>query len=424
MLLSEFHVDGFRVDLTQSFHRDNVIDGNGATCAEANLFGTKFLREWVRTLRLLKPSIILTAEDHTGWRAITELQERGGIGFDAIWWVEWYHHLIGDSQNDSRQARLLHFAGFGANEPLAISLLAKALTKTSGRVIYHESHDLAGNASYREEDRVVHSARTIQTAGAGKLDDDRDWAEARCRVVCGLTVLAPGIPMFFMGEEVGAKEPYRYNDWLYHREDFQALRATTGAKLFEFYRDTIRLRRQFGALRSPHVEVLHVHDPNRVLVFRRWLAHQEFLVFASFSNDILKSKRTAVLWVPPVLSIGEVAERLRSTDVGVMIVSNDGESLQGLVSERDIAHGLAVHGAALLSLKVSDLMARSVITCTSEDSVADIARIMTMRRIRHIPVVDGGKVVGVVSIGDVLKSRISEIELEANVLRDLAVAHP
>ena len=74
-------------------------------------------------------------------------------------------------------------------------------------------------------------------------------------------------------------------------------------------------------------------------------------------------------------------------------------------------------------MKVSDLMARSVITCTPEDDIAEIARIMTMRRIRHIPVMDGGKVVGVVSIGDVLKSRISEIELEANVLRDLAVAH-
>ena len=96
MLLSEFHVDGFRVDLTQSFHRDNVIDGNGETCAEANLLGTKFLREWVRTLRLLKPSIMLTAEDHKGWKAITEPQERDGIGFDAIWWAEWYHHLIGD----------------------------------------------------------------------------------------------------------------------------------------------------------------------------------------------------------------------------------------------------------------------------------------------------------------------------------------
>jgi CBS domain-containing protein len=106
-----------------------------------------------------------------------------------------------------------------------------------------------------------------------------------------------------------------------------------------------------------------------------------------------------------------------------MIVSNDGEVLKGLVSERDVAHGLAVHGAALLSLKVSDLMTRSVITCAPGDNVVEIARIMTMRRIRHIPVVDGGKVVGVISIGDILKSRISEIELEANVLRDLAVAH-
>jgi len=139
--------------------------------------------------------------------------------------------------------------------------------------------------------------------------------------------------------------------------------------------------------------------------------------------SILKGKRTAVHWVSPTLSVGVVAERLRSADVGVMIVSSDGESLLGVISERDIAHGLAVHGAALPSLKVSDLMARSVITCTPEDEVAEIARIMTMRRIRHIPVMDEGRIAGVVSIGDVLKSRISEIEIEANVLRDLAVAH-
>ena len=139
-------------------------------------------------------------------------------------------------------------------------------------------------------------------------------------------------------------------------------------------------------------------------------------------DNILKSKRPAVLWAPPALSIREAAERLRAADVGVLIVSNDGETLQGLISERDVAHGLAVHGPALLSMKVSDLMTRSVITCAPEDSVADIARIMTMRRIRHIPVMNGGKVVGLVSIGDVLKSRISEIELEANVLRDLATA--
>lgn len=137
--------------------------------------------------------------------------------------------------------------------------------------------------------------------------------------------------------------------------------------------------------------------------------------------NILQSKRPAVLWVSPVLSVGAAAECLRSANVGVMIVSNDGESLLGLISERDIAHGLAVHGATLPSLKVSDLMAHSVITCTRKDSVPEIARIMTMRRIRHIPVMDGKRVVGLVSIGDVLKSRISEVELEASVLRDLAV---
>jgi 1,4-alpha-glucan branching enzyme len=284
MLLSEFHVDGFRVDLTQSFHRDNVIDGNGQVCAEANLFGTKFLREWVRTLRLLKPSIILTAEDHTGWKAMTQPQDQGGIGFDAIWWAEWYHQLIGDSQNDSRQARLLHFAGFGGNEPLAMSSIATTLQDSPDHVIYHESHDQAGNAAYWENGHEVRSARTIQTAVNGSLDGNRDWAEARCRVISGLTLLAPGTPMFFMGEEVGAKEPYRYHDWLYHREDFAALRATTGGRLFDFYHDVIRLRRQHEVLRSPHVEILHVHDANRVLAFRRALGHREFVIVACLSN--------------------------------------------------------------------------------------------------------------------------------------------
>ena len=68
-------------------------------------------------------------------------------------------------------------------------------------------------------------------------------------------------------------------------------------------------------------------------------------------------------------------------------------------------------------------MTRSVITCAPEDSTGEVARIMTLRRIRHLPVKDGAKLVGVISIGDVLKSRISEIELEANVLRDMAIAH-
>jgi 1,4-alpha-glucan branching enzyme len=131
--------------------------------------------------------------------------------------------------------------------------------------------------------RRVNSARTIQTAVNGTLNGNRYWAEARCRAVCGLTLLSAGSPMFFMGEEVGAKEPYRYEDWLNHREDFAGLRATSGAKLFSFYRDIIRLCRRYAALKSPHVEVLHVHDANRVLAFRRWLGDAEFIVFVSLN---------------------------------------------------------------------------------------------------------------------------------------------
>ena len=343
MLVAEFHLDGFRVDLTQAFHRDNVINGNGAPCAEANLKGAKFLREWVRTLRLIKPSVMLTAEDHTGWSAITQPQEAGGIGFDAIWWAEWYHHLIGDSQNDSHNARLLHVAGLGGNEPLAMSSLAQALQSTPRRVIYHESHDQAGNASYKVGDYEIHSARTIQTAVNGRLDGNRDWAEARCRVVCALTLLAPGIPMFFMGEEVGAKEPYRYNDWLHHREDFRALRATTGVNLFSFYRDIIRLRRRHAALRSPHLAVLHAHDANRVLAFRRWLEDAEFLVFASLNNTPFADG----YWIShPALRDGAFVELLNSDDsaYGGSGVTNPGRltSADGAFNPRLPANGVIV----------------------------------------------------------------------------------
>lgn len=138
--------------------------------------------------------------------------------------------------------------------------------------------------------------------------------------------------------------------------------------------------------------------------------------------DILKGKNSAVMTVQPTLTIGALAQRLRSAGVGVMIVTSDGQTLDGIISERDIAYGLAAHGAALPSLKVTDLMTRAVITCSLQDTVVEVAKVMTMRRIRHLPVKDGAKLVGVVSIGDVLKSRISEIELEANVLRDIAIA--
>ncbi len=138
--------------------------------------------------------------------------------------------------------------------------------------------------------------------------------------------------------------------------------------------------------------------------------------------NILKSKGSAVMTVKPSETIGGLAQRLRLAEIGAMIVSEDGHSLDGIISERDIAYALPAHGGELHEMRVSELMTKTVITCSPQDSIADIAKIMTVRRIRHLPVKEGSRLAGVISIGDVLKARVSEIELEASVLRDIAIA--
>lgn len=288
MLVSEFHLDGFRVDQTTSIHSYAVIHANGAAADTARIFGAKFLREWTRTLKLLKPNVFLIAEDHSGWSAVTQSSEQGGLGFDATWYADFYHHLIGDAQNDASRARLLKFAGYGDDRELRLSRFADALTESaSAKVVYHESHDEAGNSYYEEGGQRVHSARTLVTAVNGASLSNaatRRYAEARVHVVAGMTLLGPGIPMFFMGEEVGASEPYRYDDFIDQRENFPALRQGAGANLFRFYQELIRLRLAHPALRSRNIDVLHVHDANRVLAFRRWEANDELLVIASLNN--------------------------------------------------------------------------------------------------------------------------------------------
>ncbi len=146
---------------------------------------------------------------------------------------------------------------------------------------------MATNESYYEEGgQRVYSARTILVAvnGAPLIGDSRRYAEARTRFAAGVTLLGPGVPMFFMGEEVGASEPYRYNDFLAHREDFPALRAGVGAGLFQFYQNVIGLRLRHPALRSTNIDVVYVHDANRMVVLRRWEGPDEFLVVASLNN--------------------------------------------------------------------------------------------------------------------------------------------
>lgn len=138
--------------------------------------------------------------------------------------------------------------------------------------------------------------------------------------------------------------------------------------------------------------------------------------------DILSAKGNKVMTVRPTETIVMLAQRLRLEHVGAMIVSEDGKAIEGMISERDVTHGVAQHGAELLNLHVSDLMTRGVITCSPSDTIADIAKIMTKRRVRHLPVQENGELIGIVSAGDVIKHRLDEMEMEANILRDYAIA--
>ena len=133
---------------------------------------------------------------------------------------------------------------------------------------------------------------------------------------------------------------------------------------------------------------------------------------------ILKDKGSAVETVRPDATIADVADRLRTKRIGVLVVSADGSSVDGIISERDVVTGLAEYGASLLDQRVDTLMTRDVRTCTGEDSVTSVMELMTDRRIRHVPVVEAGKLIGIVSIGDAVKNRLRELETEASSLRD------
>lgn len=134
-------------------------------------------------------------------------------------------------------------------------------------------------------------------------------------------------------------------------------------------------------------------------------------------ETILRSKGRAVMTVRPDETVGAVVDLLISRNVGALVVSTNGESVDGIISERDIVHGLADRGADLLSLKVAEIMTRQVVTCDPEDTVDQLMAEMTNRRIRHFPVVRDGRLCGIVSIGDVVKNRLDEVEYEARSLR-------
>ncbi|RMF15939.1 MAG: CBS domain-containing protein [Alphaproteobacteria bacterium] len=133
---------------------------------------------------------------------------------------------------------------------------------------------------------------------------------------------------------------------------------------------------------------------------------------------ILQDKGGDVISVSPEHTVSDAARVLAARRIGALLVM-EGEHIAGVLSERDIVRGLGTEGATILDWPVSRLMTREVITARPEDRLVDLMALMTERRIRHLPVVDGdGRLLGIVSIGDIVKYRIAEIQHTADALKD------
>ena len=136
-------------------------------------------------------------------------------------------------------------------------------------------------------------------------------------------------------------------------------------------------------------------------------------------RSILEHKGRAVATIQPEAGIEEAIALLRHRDVGALVVSRDRATVDGIISERDIVRALAEWGTDIGGMRVATLMSRDVVTCGEGDSIGDLARLMTERRIRHVPVVERHVLAGIVSIGDVVKGRIAEVESESEAMREL-----
>ncbi len=132
---------------------------------------------------------------------------------------------------------------------------------------------------------------------------------------------------------------------------------------------------------------------------------------------ILKQKGRSVATVPPTAILQEVAKRLAHRRIGALVVVGARGQIEGIVSERDIIRALSETGAACLDRPVAETMTRQVVTCQETDTLDELMAMMTQRRFRHLPVVTDGDLVGIISIGDVVKHHVAEIEMEATAMR-------
>jgi CBS domain-containing protein len=138
-------------------------------------------------------------------------------------------------------------------------------------------------------------------------------------------------------------------------------------------------------------------------------------------DAILNSKGREVKTVEPSATLATTAQRLRFERIGALVVV-EGDKILGIISERDIVHAFAADRERAADVQVADVMTRDVITCDPGDGLTRILGMMTRHRIRHLPVMRDSQLVGLISIGDVVKHRLDELEMEAAVLRDSYVA--
>lgn len=132
--------------------------------------------------------------------------------------------------------------------------------------------------------------------------------------------------------------------------------------------------------------------------------------------DVLRNKGAAVVTINPDATVGELLAGLAEQNIGAMVVVG-AEGVVGIVSERDVVRQLHTYGASVLSRPVAKIMSTTVAACTKSDTVDKISVLMTENRVRHVPVLDGKKLIGIVSIGDVVKSRMGELEAEQQQLQ-------
>jgi CBS domain-containing protein len=133
---------------------------------------------------------------------------------------------------------------------------------------------------------------------------------------------------------------------------------------------------------------------------------------------ILSAKGNDVLTIDPTTNVAAAAKLLAERRIGALVVTGPDQRVTGIVSERDVVHALATRGTAAMELPLTEIMTRKVATCTQADTVCSIMERMTAGKFRHVPVVEQGRLIGIISIGDVVKHRLQEMEKEQAALRD------